>query len=113
MNIDNKSHYFVTPRRHNHSASEPITNNNFFGNIKLGLYPLQFQINNTTNMKHQKLHPYVKDHICFQTHVKTDWATQFSKPRGLSKVDDTIIYVGSFEHKSVVLMVLFHSKQLK
>ena len=68
MNIDDKSQYFATPRKHNHSATESSTSNNIYNQVKLVLYPMQYQINTTTNMKHQKIPPNKNEYVCFQTY---------------------------------------------
>ena len=65
MNIDDRSKYFETTRKHNHSATEPGSKNNVSDQVKLGLDTLQFKLNNTTNMTHKKITPYVNCYLFF------------------------------------------------
>ena len=43
MNIDNESHIFETPIKHNHSGTEPSSNNNVSVQVPLGYDPIQCQ----------------------------------------------------------------------
>ena len=63
MNIDEESQSFATPIKINHSATEPIANNNVSDKVPLGYYPLKRQINTTTVMKNKKTPPCVKSYI--------------------------------------------------
>ena len=64
VTVDDDSQYFENPRKPNKSATEPINQ------VTLVSDTLQRQQNNKTHTKHQKLPPYGKEYICFQTHGK-------------------------------------------
>ena len=66
MNIVKKSQSFADPRKHNHSATAPIANNYFSGQVTLESYPQQCQQNNTTHMPHPKLPKHVKEPLFFK-----------------------------------------------
>ena len=54
VNFDDESHYFAIPRKHNHSATDHISNNNFSGQIMLVSDPINCQKNITTHVTHNK-----------------------------------------------------------
>ena len=60
-------------------------------------------MNNTTNIKHQKLSPSVNKYLCFQTDVRNARNIQYEKSRAPMKVVEDILYVVSFEKKGGII----------
>ena len=103
VNIDSESQYFVTPRKHKHSATETSANNDVSDQVHLGYDPMKHHINTTTNMIYHKLPLSGKECIFFQTDRINSWTAQCDKSRSQAKVVKNILSVGSFEHKRVIL----------
>ena len=64
-------------------------------------------------MAYQNNLPYSKECCCFQTDGETAQNSQCDKSRELNKVIGSVLYIGSFEKKCVMIKELFHSEQLK
>ena len=61
VTVDENSQFFATPRKNNHSTTEPSTQ------VLLVSDTLPYQQNTTTHMIHKKLPPSGKYYICFRT----------------------------------------------
>ena len=68
ITVDDESQYFEIPRNHNHSDTASRSDTNMFDKVLVEPDTLQCQKHTTNFMQHQKLPPYGKEYLCFQTY---------------------------------------------
>ena len=66
VTVDNKSQYFATYIKYNHSTTVPSANKNTFDQVTLVSDTLQSQQYTTTHMTHHKIPPFEKEYIYFK-----------------------------------------------
>ena len=107
MPVDDYDQSFETPRKNNHSFTEPRSQ------VLLGSESLQNQYNNTTHRPYQKLPPPGKYYLCFKIDGESYRAAQCNKSHELTKAIDLIICIGSFDQQCVIIKGLLKSDRLK
>ena len=88
VNNNDDSQSFVTPRKHNHSATELRDRNNTTTLVQLKPYPRLFQHSPYTPTASLKIPPSRKWYLCFKTYSKNNWASQCNIPTASGKVID-------------------------
>ena len=77
------------------------------------MHPRQCQHSLSNQTISLKLPLSRNEYLCFQADGRTARACQCAKSRALTKFIETIMSIGSFEHKCVILEALLKSQQLK
>ena len=95
------------PPRNNRSVTEPSAH------ILPGSDSLKCQHKNKTHRPGQKLHPPVKEYLCFQMGGKTAHAAHCSKSHLFTEFIDLILEIELFEQQCVILKLLLQSDRLK
>ena len=104
--VDYNDMEFETTRENNHSITATSDQ------VLLGSQSLKFQ-ENKTHRPDQRLPTPRKEYLCLQIDCKSACESECDKSRVLTKVIESIIEIGSFDHMCVIIKELFHSEKLK